>query len=582
LASLIALDGELRGRRFALDHPVLVGRGPYNHVVLDDTRISRQHAKIAPEAQGHVVYDLNSANGTYVNDQQVKRQRLSPNDILRFGPFSFRFEGEETERPTDKRGRFVEVHTAVGFEPPSKIVDSLDAALATNPGLLPDLSALEDADRKLRTLYGFTQSIASTLEQGTLVERIVNFVLDTFPEADTAVLYLLDAGDGTMQPFQIKRRGDGPPSHITLPPQFQEEVVTRSRSVLSVPFAPAASAAATGKRGKRSARGLSMHAPLVFNGRVEGVLMVRGADENAPPFRQYDLDLLTGMASQAAMALSNARYHLDSLKRQRLEQDLQLAQEIQQSFLPRALPQPRGIRFVTEYSPAYSVGGDFYDVFWLNYDRIGMFIGDVSGKGVAAALLMARISSDLRLAAMVEPSPGRVLEHVNRIVLERRQPDIFVTVLYLTFDLPTRVLTIANAGHLPPLIRPGPEGAVQRIDTGVGTPIGIFDDSEYDQVTVKLAEGDTVVLCTDGVPEATNPGGEQFGLERLEAILKAGSSNPRALARRLLGALRQHAGAAQQYDDLTLIVCGVLPDGEEDAEPEAEFEETTATVTAAR
>src|SRR6478672_2025971 len=120
MAWLLALDGDLSGKRFPLDSPCLVGRGPYNHVVLDDTRISRQHAKISPEAGGHVVYDLNSANGTYVNELQVKKQKLQPNDVLRFGPFVFRF--EQTTAPTPHK-KFREILTSVGTEP-ADIVES--------------------------------------------------------------------------------------------------------------------------------------------------------------------------------------------------------------------------------------------------------------------------------------------------------------------------------------------------------------------------------------------------------------------------------------------------------------------------
>src|SRR5690242_1289487 len=183
MAWLVAVDGDLAGRRFSLDAPCLVGRGPYNHVVLDDTRISRQHAKISPEPGGHVVYDLNSANGTFVNEVQVKRQKLQPNDVVRFGPFSFKFESEALDAtgPIKLSPKFREVHTQVGVEEPSKIIDSLDASLATNPGVAHDLGQLEDADRKLRTLYAFMQSIATTLEQGELFERILRNLLELFP-----------------------------------------------------------------------------------------------------------------------------------------------------------------------------------------------------------------------------------------------------------------------------------------------------------------------------------------------------------------------------------------------------------------
>jgi serine phosphatase RsbU (regulator of sigma subunit) len=548
MAWLVAVDGELAGRRFSLDAPCLVGRGPYNHVVLDDTRVSRQHAKISPEPGGHVVYDLNSANGTFVNDMQVKRQKLGANDVVRFGPFSFKFESEALNDtgPLRKAGKFMEVMTQVGDFEPSKIIDSLDASLATNPGVPHDLAELEDADRKLRTLYAFMQSIATTLEQGELHERILRNLLDTFPTAEAVAIYLRDPSTGMMEPRKVMRRDAGLPTLSTLPGLFHDEVVAKGRAVLSAPLVP----------GHRSA-GLSMHAPMIFGIEVQGVLHVRSADTTRVAFNQGDLDLLTGLAAQAAMALQNARMHQESLKQQRLQQDLLLAEQIQKSFLPRQLPSVEGIEFVTDYRPAYSVGGDFYDLFWLDHERVGVFIGDVSGKGVSAALLMARISSDLRVAALAEKEPARAISRVNQTVLERKQHDIFVTGIYLTLDVGTRQVTLANAGHLPPFIRRRARGELERVEGAAGTAIGIFDEAVYEQSTLQLGAGDTLVLCTDGVLEATDELGEQFGFERLELSLSAGSSRPRELAARLHRDLREHVGDAPQYDDLTLIVLGV-------------------------
>jgi serine phosphatase RsbU (regulator of sigma subunit) len=548
MAWLLALDGDLNGRRFPLDSPCLVGRGPYNHIVLDDTRISRQHAKISPEAGGHVVYDLNSANGTYVNDVQVKRQKLAANDVVRFGPFSFKFEAElERTGPHKAQERkFVEVLTQVGAEPPAKILETLDASLSSNPGMVP-LNELEDADRKLRTLYAFMQAISATLDVGELLERIVKNLLDIFGEAETVSVYLRDSTTGGMEPRRVARRDQGPASASTLPGQFLEEVVLRGRSVLSTTI--------SGLHRRKPQGGLSMHAPMIYQDQVHGVLHVRG-NEGATRFNQRDLDLLTGIAASAALVLQNARMHQESLKQQRLQQDLLLAEQIQKSFLPRQLPQVEGIEFQTEYRPAFSVGGDFYDVFWNSYDQIGVFIGDVSGKGVSAALLMARISSDLRLAAAAVSDPAKALEHVNRIVLERKQHDIFVTCIYMTLNTKTHVMTLANAGHLPPLIRRR-GGKVERLDGGAGTAIGIFDDAQYEQIEVKLSSGDTMVLCTDGVLEAINLEGEQFGADRLESCLAGAQGHVTEITERIQKVLRDHVGEASQYDDLTLIVCGI-------------------------
>lgn len=565
---LVAIDGELAGRRFPLDAPCLVGRGPYNHIVIDDTRISRQHAKISLEAGGHVVYDLNSANGTYVNDVQVKRQRLKPSDMVRFGPFNFKFEQDQERTKPHQMRKFVEVSTAVGFEP-ADIIDSLDAKSATNPGHLPvGLIELEDADRKLRTLYSFLQSIATTLDTNELLDRIGKNLFEVLPEAESVVIYLRDA-DGAMVPRKsMRRRGDGPPKHITFPGQFHDEIILQGRSILSAPLQPQ----------KRARGGVNMHAPMIFDGEVHGVIHVRAGDDGRE-FNQADLDLLTGLGAQAATALQNARMHQEALKQQRLQQDLLLAEQIQKSFLPRQLPSVPGIEFVTEYKPAFSVGGDFYDVFWLSYDRLGIFIGDVSGKGVSAALLMARISSDLRLAAMAENDPARALGHVNRIVLERRQPEVFVTGVYITLDVKSHVIWIANAGHLPPVIRRR-QGSIERVEAGAGTAIGIFDDSEYESVQMQLHPGDALVLCTDGVLEAVNKAGEQLGIERLEQSLDRGGGRAGELAERILRDLRAHVGDAPQYDDLTLMVCGI--DVNATPERRKRSEETTRTTRVVR
>ena len=544
MASLVGLDGTLRGQRFPLKSPCLLGRGPYNHVVLDDVRISRQHSKISPEQGGHVVYDLNSINGTYVNDMLVRRKKLEDDDIVRIGPFSFRFDAAEigvTRRIT--RPEFAEVLTLSGVEPPAQIIGSLDASAVQPPRQTIGLNELEDAYRKLRILYAFMQAISTTLDTGELLGRILQNLRDIFPAAKFAAVYTRDA-TGAMVPRRVLPSN---PTEVTgqhsLPAQLFGEVVTRGRAILSQP----------------ASGGMSMHSPMLYGDAVQGILHVR-AEQNETRFTQGDLDLLTGVASQAAMALQNAQMHQESIKQQRLKQDLLLAEQIQKSFLPQQLPSVEGIEFITEYRPAYSVGGDFYDVFWLAPGRLGLFIGDVSGKGVSAALLMARITSDLRIAARAETEPARVLAAVNRVVLERQQHDTFVTGVFLTLDTRTNEMTLANAGHPPPYIRRRAGNVLERIDGATSTAIGIDESSEYDQARISLAAGDTFVLVTDGIIEAMAPTGEQFGFERLERSLAAGTGRAPDLALQLLADVRRHVGEAAQNDDLTLIVCG-LSDG---------------------
>jgi len=549
MAWLVALDGGLAGKKFSLDATFLVGRGPFNHVVLDDVRISRQHAKISPESNGHVVYDLNSANGTFVNDGQVERHRLAPGDLVRFGPFRFRFEPDLANAPakSDRRSRPEnEELTRQGFEPPTKIVGSADAvvprALITSGGL----ADLEDADRRLRTLFRFISAISATLDASALLDRLVESLFEAFPDCTIAAIYTLDAETRTMD-LRRGRGRNGSEFTLPLPAELYLEVVQRGKALLAAPM--------TLGGDEPVGSGLLMHAPMIYRGEVLGVLNVRS--EPGAGFSQGDLDLLLALASQAAVALESARLHQAELAHERLERDLSLAEQIQKSFLPLTMPQVAGLTFVTEYRPAYSIGGDFYDVFTLADGRIGCVIGDVSGKGVSAALLMARVSSDLRTALLTEPGPAAALARVNRDLVQRGQHDIFVTAVAMILEPETGDVVLSNAGHIPPYVRHAAPGSLERIDRGASSPLGFFADMPYESVAISLSDGDTIVLSTDGVHEATSERGAQLGFEGFEAALGRGTSHPKDLSEGLLAAVRAHVGAAPQYDDLTLVLCGV-------------------------
>lgn len=559
MAWLVALDGGLAGRQFALESTFLVGRGPYNHVVIDDPRVSRQHAKISPEDGEHVVHDLGSANGTFVNDEPVKRHKLVPGDIVRFGPFRFKFEleGEVSKSMPPPRQR-VEERTRVGFEVPTRILNAVDAASAVSPIMPSGLTELEDADRKLRTLYAFLHAISTTLDHDELLISILRNLLDVFPSAGAVAAYVLEGADaagqgqasapGRMAPALVVQRDGrvGPPG-APLPESLHREIVQKRQALLSSPMS-----LSWDEEGPPSG-GLVMHAPMMARSEVYGVLNVRGGSRSS--FTQGELDLLTALAAHAALALQNARMHQRQLAQQRLEQDLRLAQQIQKSFLPSQLPEVPGLRFVAEYRPAYSVGGDFYDVFWVGPGKLGVILGDVSGKGVSAALLMARVSSDLRAAVLGEPDPSSAMARVNRSVLERQQHDIFVTAIAMTIDVATRRVTFTNAGHLPPFVARA-DGTVVRIEGGASTPIGLFDGAAYEHLDLWLGEGDIVAFCTDGVSEATGTTGEQFGFERFEGSLRSSPRSTVDMAARVLTDVHAHVGSAPQYDDLTLLLCG--------------------------
>jgi phosphoserine phosphatase RsbU/P len=541
MAWLLALTGDLLGRWFPLDSATLVGRASLNHVIIDDPRISRQHAKIAPEEGGYVLYDLNSANGTYINDEPVKRQRLEHGATIRFGPFAFAFKETRERAPTVPSTPFVvtmEVRTLHGMGAPVKIVDSLE--VSSDGEGATSLTVLEDAYRKLSKLHEFFRSIASTLDTAELIDRIIAHLMMTFSAREVEV-FVYDERTSTLRPHRHQHYAGEVGVPRPLSPQIVEEVVRRARAVLST------TAAAPGEEG-----GTAMHAPIINGTRLLGALGVR-ENLTGERFHQRDLDLFAGLVAAAALALHNARMHADLLRQQRLEQDLQLAQQIQMSFLPRTLPSAPRVEVVTEYTPVYSIGGDFYDVVWLDEKRMGIFIGDVAGKGVAAALLMARVSSDVRVAVSGGASPGGVLARVNLDMLEREQSEEFVTGVFLSLDVETGKVVLANAGHCPPLIRRA-GGAVERIDEAA-TAMGFFRDTLYQELELTLAPGDAIVLYTDGVAEAQSSSGEELGAARIAAALAGEAGDADAIAELVLDDLRGHVLDAQQVDDMTLIVC---------------------------
>jgi phosphoserine phosphatase RsbU/P len=577
MAWLVALDGGFSGKRFALETTFLVGRGPFNHVVLDDTTISRQHAKIAPEGGGHVVYDLGSSNGTFVNDHGVKRQPLRPGDVVRFGPFRFRFEAAFNEDLALRQGggRGEEV-TRVGMAVPSKILGEADARETQTFIATGGLAELEESERRLRTLFAFVHAIAATLDAEALLDLIVKNLFEAFPQAMVASIYLLDEPTGAMATTRAVARGGEAVPPYPMPAELYTELVKRGKALLSRPFDLEFLSELT--EGS-TIDAVVMHAPMVYRGAVLGVLNVKcDSDEErrsrrssvtpatpvarptkpeSPSFVQGDLDLLAALASHAGIAVANARFYEQSLLQQRLQRDLAVAQQIQKSFLPLTLPRPSGITFAADYRPALAVGGDFYDVFWLSSDRIGCTIGDVSGKGVAAALLMARVSSDLRTSLLLQSSPAAALTVVNRELCARGQSDLFVTAVAVVLDVSTRTVTLSNAGHMPPYVRGHAEGELRRVDAATSPPLGLFEEIAFTEATFPLGGGDALVLSTDGVHEATSPAGEQLGLSRVESALAQGSSDAKAVVQRLDAVVRAHAGSAAPYDDLTVLVIGV-------------------------
>ncbi|HEY3523518.1 MAG TPA: SpoIIE family protein phosphatase [Candidatus Limnocylindrales bacterium] len=299
--------------------------------------------------------------------------------------------------------------------------------------------------------------------------------------------------------------------------------------------------------------GIRIVVPLVAQGELIGALYL-GPRLSDQDYSSDDRKLLSTLAAQAAPAIRVAQLVREQAAeiqaRERLEQEMRVATMIQQQFLPHELPELPGWQVAAHYAPARAVGGDFYDFIALPGDRIGVVVGDVTGKGVPAALLMARTQSVLRSEAPHLASPGAVLARANEILLPEMPARMFVTCLYLVIEPATGRVTYANAGHNLPVVR-GPDGVAELRATGM--PLGLLPGRTYDEKEATLGPGQTVLLYSDGIDEAHAPDGEMFGLPRVRALM-ASEATGSELVDHVLESLHAFVGRDwDQEDDITLV-----------------------------
>jgi serine phosphatase RsbU (regulator of sigma subunit) len=289
------------------------------------------------------------------------------------------------------------------------------------------------------------------------------------------------------------------------------------------------------------------------NAAIIGALYVDSSNVSSA-FSNTRIDALETLASEAAMAIYNARLYKDSQDKRRMEEQLATAREIQQALLPQP---DRTLAYARAYSqnlPCHEVGGDYFDYFDLSRGRFGFALGDVAGKGMPAALLASMVQGVLSAQTQIEAPLPVMISSMNQILTQRGTGSRFVTFFFGTLD-PDGNCTYVNAGHNPPFVV-GHDGSLKELTIG-GMVLGLFGTAKYEADTVKLQPEDHLVLFTDGVVEARNSAGEEFGMERITALLRANAraTTPEILAR-LQEAVLDFSAHTPQHDDITMMVLG--------------------------
>jgi len=554
MARLVATEGVRAGTTVHLQGSTKVGRSLNADLRLDDLTVSREHALFVVTDRGEcVVQDLGSGNGTFVNGKSVQTQTLTDGDQIAIGRNKFVFYSDTksaTSVPAESTSLEVE---AAGTD--SSVLNAIDMDSSEARQEVSDDSTVEqlyNINRRLRTITDIFSSIGAMLDEEEILPKVLDKLFEVFPGTHRGFIILRDPETGKLTPRAAKTFDPNEETRLALSETILEFVLDRKQAILSRDAMHDARF-----EGSESILGVKMRsvmcAPLKYQNDVLGFILL-DTKRVAASYDEDGLALLAGIANQASLAIANARMHEQLLSRQRLEQEMHNASRIQQSFLPRAVPSIEGYEFVDWYATALEVGGDLYDFIELPDNKMVIVVADVSGKGVPAALMMAKIAAHVRFLSASGLAPAGIMKRLNEAVVAG-ETDMFATALVLHLDCSEHQVKMVNAGHPHPLLKKA-DGSVEPMKGDTAFPIGILEEVEFPEVSLVLQPNDRLCVFTDGITEAMNENKECFGEDRLEKVLRESSNSASEIVENLQRALREHVGSATQSDDLTWICFG--------------------------
>jgi sigma-B regulation protein RsbU (phosphoserine phosphatase) len=299
--------------------------------------------------------------------------------------------------------------------------------------------------------------------------------------------------------------------------------------------------------------------PLVFQDKLIGFLTL-GEKKSGKFYNRGDIDLLNTLANQGAVAIENARLFQENLEKQRMEEELNIARDLQMSMLPAACPQVDGFQIAAFSIPAREVGGDFYDFTRTGRGEVALMIGDVTGKSVSGALVMSASRSIFRMLSEEDLDVAEVMIRANRRAKADIAKGMFVALLYAVLDPSTQRLSLCSAGQTQPVYISGQDGTATLLQTRGDTfPLGILDEADYETTQLQLSSGDKIIFYTDGIVEAMNEAREMFGFDRLLALVRENTDlSAEALLQKITDGVNAFTGHADQHDDLTIIILNAL------------------------
>jgi serine phosphatase RsbU (regulator of sigma subunit) len=525
--------------------PYRIGRLPECDLSLRDGRISRDHAQILLEDGKYFIEDRESRHGLFVNGQKVTRHELRPKDRIEFGVHD---------------SYQVVVGRAAASTAPI-IKRAVEMPSLTETGGLGRLSSVLEVARALQSSLSLDDILATAVDAALVVTG-----------AQRGFLMLKSKQTGLEVRVARSQSGeDLAAADLRIPRGVIQKALLERRDLLSMSLDPMEGAGGAETEAKGTVPSLEIRSvfcvPLV---RIrigqehettrlspkEDTLGVLYMDSREPAgdLSASTRELLQTLAIEISSVLENARLLSEEREKRQLEHELKIARNIQQAMLPPQLPEQGWLVAAGRSVACFDVGGDYFDVMRLSPQHWGAVLADVSGKGVAAALMASLIQGAFFATASLDTHLSEIVAKVNRYISERAANARFVTVFYCSIGEDGSMRWV-NAGHCPALVVRG-AGSIETLPAG-GPPVGLFPDAVFPESGIALSPGDKVVIYSDGVSEAHNAEGQEFGEKRLvDAVTQNASRSAGELFLALESAITSFTAGAPQKDDLTLLVLG--------------------------
>ncbi|HRH42358.1 MAG TPA: SpoIIE family protein phosphatase [Pyrinomonadaceae bacterium] len=524
-----------------------IGRSARSDICIPDAFASRLHAEIRQEGDSFWLQDLGSANGTRYNGSQV----TMPLPLISGGEIQI---GETVIIFTDERAAKIQNSTLIA-DNTEALNPAMTIAFSRNKNSTAEMIASQAVSSRSE-LLAIISKVGVTLLSSTGLDetltQVASLVFEAVP-ADRVVVMLRDEkSDNGMRIAVARVRGqDEPPNEVRISRTVMDEVIKNGKSVLTsdAQHDPKFASQTMALLGIRSVLAVPLS---VTEEEVFGLIYADSPTYEAN-FTEEHLNILTTLASVASIRVENARLLEERFERERMEHELKLATEIQQRFQPSAMPICDGYEFQGISFSCYEIGGDYYDFIDRHDGKMFIALGDVSGKGTAAALLMSSLHAAIHAQVAAKSTLEETVTSVNKYLANNTPANRFVTLFIAELDVTNGTLRYINAGHNPPLIG-RIDGTVEKLDSG-GFPLGIIPMAEYEVGQLQLNSGEALVIYSDGVSEANNLKGDEFGIDKLADVIKTNlSRSASGLRDKVESALSEFTQTAPANDDITLVI----------------------------